>query len=923
MRFFFFSLISIFVFSGCITKIIPKISLNQFENSHVLLKNPPSPLVAELLTRLQLDYVDMSRFSPSLMLTSSLQNLNDHVPEVTTKLQNLNSLETPISSFSLHIHKQIFQIPVTNINHLSELNLTLQKTLNVIKKNVESTKFITAEKAIVKGILATLDPHSSVIFSQEYQNLPTETTRQFGGIGVEIKYEKNKGLKILQVFPNTPAATQGLHAGEWITHIEDQAVRLMDFKSAREHLQGMIGTPVKLKITKPDNTQYQVSLSRAIINHQSIKIETITTQTKKILFIKIKFFQSNTDTQLYDAFNNLDEVSGIVIDLRNNLGGLLQQAVLTTNFFLPPHLQITSTQGTLSQSFKSEWVLKNPKLEHLPLVVLINRASASGSEIVASALKDRPNTVLIGEETFGKGSVQNLQLFQKHALKLTVAKYLKPNGESLQAVGETPHIHMRPIRWDTTHHKIFLSIKDQSIREKQLARTFQWGQATNAPDISLKYVSIHHRKPTSLTSNPKKILNFFETSKQVDQQQDFIKNFAIQSLKQVKSSQDEIKEIALKLARTTKKTEEEKLITTLQSAGINWKKIKNNLFFDKKPKIELQSSWKFDQDLASQKLGDTQTLIHVKLHLKNLGKAVDRTKIRVSLLNKPMPRLEIPIGYLEAKTSISQDHTLLLPYADIFQIQVQLVDSENHILTQHQKIMIPNPPKLPQLQIQLHMRDNGEWGSRGNGNGLVEPHEKIALQLQVTNHSKIATGQLQSLITPASHFSKLQMIRRSDQIKTLQAHETKILNFMYMPKKRVETIDQLELFHTHFPSYRLIYRFNLSTLKKSPVCCHIPSIDFKAIEYEGTQNLETQKHHVNVKAKIRTQEKIDTILIFNNTHKVLFFDHQSSKFDFKKRINLQKGINQIKLVVTMQSGITIHRAITLWRSHSDNLTQQH
>ena len=889
MRLLLFCILSNLILTACITQIIPRVSIDEFDDVPFLLKNPPSPLVSELFVRLQLDYVEVKRFDPDVMLASAVHQLNIGVPEVNTQIQEKQSVAHSKPLFiTIHISQKNYQIPFVNLSNLSDLNLTIQKTLNFLKKELPHSKFIKAEQAMVKGILATLDPHSNAMFTHQYQDFQKQTQGRFGGIGVIVKYDMEKGLKILQVIANSPAYTAGLKSGEWITEIDGELVQSMDVESAQTQLQGMIGTSVKLKIRKANQEEYDIHLPRAIIHPPSVEIQTI---QQKIVFIKIKFFQQNTVAQLYDVLNQTQDIEGIILDMRNNPGGLLQQAVLTANFFLPPKKRITSTEGTLEQTFVSQWILKDKRLNKIPLAILINRTSASGSEIVASALKERPNTVLLGDKTFGKGSVQNLQsLNNKHGLKLTVAKYLKPDGGSIQAVGETPHIRIQTVHWN--QKKFF--IKNQPPREENLAKVFKWGESLNDANFQLQYFHIQNSH-----QNLAQTLNFLP-SYQFQNKKDFAKDFAVESLKQALIQKDDLKKVALELAKKIQIAEEKKMIETLQKDGIDWRQ---HSHFIRELKVHFQASWK------SEPLDLSQKNHTVRLHwtLQNMDDELERLKLRVKILNQSSPIWEIPIGSLEKNKTISQEQKLILPYHDVLRLQASLIDGKGRLLSQHDQVIIPEQVVPPKLKVQLAIRDNGDWGSRGNGNGMVEPNEKIALRVQVSNHGHQATGQLKVRLNP---IHTIKSIRRTDHISELKAGETKTMTMLYVAKQQSSLlIDQLEFSDSLFKSNHFVYQFNLTQAEHVQTCCNIPILNLNVFK-----NQQTSIHQTTIQTKVIANDQIKSVLLSNNDKKIAFFDVQKTTFNIQKKVNLQKGINRILLTVITQTGFQTQKHLTLWHS---------
>ena len=297
-------------------------------------------------------------------------------------------------------------------------------------------------EAAIQGMLASLDPHSTYLNAKSFRDMQVQTRGEFGGLGIEVTMESGY-VKVVSPIDDTPAYRAGIEAGDLITHLDGDPVLGLTLSQAVEKMRGKIGTSLKLTILRKGVESFDVDITRDRIKIQSVRhrIE------DNVGYIRITSFNEQTDTGLAKSVKAIqgelgDKLIGYVIDLRNNPGGLLDQAVAVSNSFLARG-EVVSTRGRREESAQRFNATKGDIAEGLPLVVLINGGSASASEIVAGALQDHRRAILMGTRTFGKGSVQTIiPLGRDGAMKLTTQRYYTPSGRSIQATGIDPDIEV-------------------------------------------------------------------------------------------------------------------------------------------------------------------------------------------------------------------------------------------------------------------------------------------------------------------------------------------------------------------------------------------------------------------------------------------------------------------------------------------------
>jgi carboxyl-terminal processing protease len=312
----------------------------------------------------------------------------------------------------------------------------------------------------IRGMLSGLDPHSSYLDTDAFGELRIGTSGQFGGLGIEVGME-NGFVKVIAPIDDTPAARAGIKSGDLIVKLDDKPVKGMTLGDAVKIMRGDPNTDILLTIVREgENKPLEITITREIIRVKSVK--------KRLLedgygYVRITNFQSRTTTDLLKAIADLQEKSklqGLVLDLRNNPGGVLNGAVGVSDAFLDKGL-IVYTEGRIDDSSLKYTATPGDALNGAPLVVLVNGGSASASEIVAGAIQDHGRGIIMGFKTFGKGSVQTIQeLRNGSAVKLTTARYFTPNGRSIQAEGIAPDITLRNLEVKTNNAPKRVSEKD-------------------------------------------------------------------------------------------------------------------------------------------------------------------------------------------------------------------------------------------------------------------------------------------------------------------------------------------------------------------------------------------------------------------------------------------------------------------------------
>ncbi len=308
------------------------------------------------------------------------------------------------------------------------------------REYVEDVNQSDAIDAAINGVLQSLDPYSAYMSPEIFENMQTETSGQFGGLGIEVSMEAGV-VKVISPIDGSPAYEAGVKAGDYIVKINNQQVQGKTLSEAVEIMRGPVGSDIEITVRRIGVKKAMIfNIKREIIKVQSVKSKVI---NNNIGYVRLTAFNENSSSQIKTKikdFKKNQEIKGYILDLRNNPGGLLSQAIKISDFFLDAG-EIVSTKSRKKNENRKWFANKGDIIEGKTLIVLINGGSASASEIVAGALKDHKRAILLGENSYGKGSVQSIiPLKNKGAIRLTISKYYLPSGESISEVGVSPDI---------------------------------------------------------------------------------------------------------------------------------------------------------------------------------------------------------------------------------------------------------------------------------------------------------------------------------------------------------------------------------------------------------------------------------------------------------------------------------------------------
>ena len=335
-----------------------------------------------------------------------------------------------------------YSVNSAEIDIYKKIDLFGEVLEKISKEYVDEIDQSESMDSAINGLLQSLDPYSSYMSPEMFQETQTETSGEFGGLGIEVSMEAGV-VKVITPIDDTPASKAGIKAGDYIVKIDNVQVQGKSLSEAVDLMRGLVGTDIELTVRRRGvKKALTFNITRKIIEIQSVKSDLL---ENNIGYIRLTSFNDNSSNQIKKKIKKLKEnenLKAFILDLRNNPGGLLSQAIKISDFFLE-NGEIVSTKSRKKSENRKWFARKGDITEGKTLVVLINYGSASASEIVAGALKDHKRAIILGENSYGKGSVQSIiPLKNKGAIRLTIAKYYLPSGKSISEVGVSPDIEV-------------------------------------------------------------------------------------------------------------------------------------------------------------------------------------------------------------------------------------------------------------------------------------------------------------------------------------------------------------------------------------------------------------------------------------------------------------------------------------------------
>lgn len=676
--------------------------------------------IAQASAIIQRDYYDPARIDAKKMLMDGFYELAKEVPEVLPKFTD--------DALVFQVAAQQIQIPLPVFSRLTDILPVTNQAFGLLRTAYKGEKkYEDMEYAFIAGMLGVLDPHSNILPPKIYQEFKTQTQGEYGGLGIVIGI-KEEELTVISPIEGTPAFRAGIQSDDKIMQIGDQATTNMSLTDAVDMMRGKVGTQVTLRVKSKNTEPRDVTLTRELIAIESVQSKLTVVDGKKIGVIKLKGFQDDTYMDMVDALYKLGQesqgsMSGLVLDMRNNPGGLLDQAIKIADKFLQSG-DIVYTVGANNMDQEIAIANKQDQDFLLPMIVLINEGSASASEIVAGALRNNNRALVMGTTSFGKGSVQTLfNLSDGSSLKLTVAQYLTPGKVSIQAVGISPDIHLYPSLITDEFYDLH---EDEHYGEEKLDAHLSNQNLIRQTRPSFHTTYLKLEKPKEDES---------EYVTKIREDEDYPLKLATMALA-VATSPDKSAMLGqiTPLLEKEKKSEEDKIAQALKQKGINWESS------GQAPKNISYTAQIDYTDLNGKPLttlaADSEAQVKVKI-TNTTSTTITRVLATIDSQNPIINHKEFVIGKLGPNESVERTVKIKLP-ADAISFREQSAlkifsESDNKTGQSFSYTTDIKEAPPPQFAYAYSISDGGSQESSGNGNGIPEPGERIKLDIELRN----------------------------------------------------------------------------------------------------------------------------------------------------------------------------------------------
>ena len=870
---------------------------------------PEAPLLAEVLMHLQLDYVEPEKLDPESLLQGALTELGRMIPEVTVVPELQDKTLGPVLNISFKTEKTLLQ--VSKIAGLYDLHIALQMLMKrLLEMNPQLTQ-LKIEQMFVRGILNQLDDYSVLLPQEIYNEFNINIGGQFAGVGLVVGTRDDQ-LTVIAPMDGSPAALAGMKPLDRIVAVDGEKTEHMTLDEILHRLRGNIGTPVTLSVLRKGHSKaLQFELLREDIKVESVETYDLSSSKQTVSYVRIKNFQNDTSRELKNKLGSLNMVDGLILDLRNNPGGLLEEAIRVSDLFLPGKKRIVSTKGTVVSSVHdAKQFFAAEHLLNIPLVLLINRGSASAAEIVAAALKQNERAIVIGEQSFGKGTVQTLwDLKDGSGLKLTIGEYLTPSGHSIHNIGVMPNLRLIPVTVpELKNGETELGRQEIFTTEKRFGLLSDFDAENRVNDLDELSISYLSHTP---------ILN--EDSEIIDN------NLKIEKLKAdifVKTAEQLLSQwnpkntnsVIQKISREAEQKESEIITEALSKHGIDWSL---NPFIKSATPEMLILTW-------SAEMISTD-LLRVKVNLLNSGKIDAQRLIAVTRAsNGILDSLEFPIGKLVSEEKTSRTIDVKIPAGMMEEhepVEILLFDHNLKKLKSVRRQLHFSPKRNHSFWLRMKMFDNGRFGSQGNGDGRVQIGETIALSFKIENKSKSTVPEL--LLKLRGTEGAFRINRGKLLLKNLEPHKKQKDYFLFKSLMDSGTLGKISLEMVDIKSGTpgIVYLWNLNNMLPEQKLVTPELLGVSWQDKDGNYvEAETDLSFLILQGNVSNVNDVRDVYVYLNNKKVFYSLNRNSgqqdkntEFHFQTEVNLDTGNNQISIFSRSRSGFTSERRLRIFR----------
>ena len=871
-------------------------------------------------------YIDAGRIDPKAMFIGALKAIQLNVARVMV-VEGENQLSVKIASREKQFDLTDLKTPWVLLQRIKEVFTFIKE--EVLEDGVDLNE---VEYAAINGMLKTLDPHSVFLNPDQYREMKDKTHGNFAGLGIVISI-RDGVLTIISPIDGTPADVAGLEAGDQIIKIDDESTVNMSLNDAVDLLRGDPGTRVTVHILRKGwAAPKPFSIVRAIVKVESLETHLL---TGKVGYVRIKDFQGNTADDIQETLDKWQKrgIRGLVLDLRGCPGGLLEASVQVSDLFLKQGVIVT-TAGQSPGDRDIRRAVDSGEEPDYPIVVIVDQGSASASEILAGALKNHGRALVVGERTFGKGSVQVLFEFQENdlptattALKLTTAQYLTPGDISIQSVGVVPHIGLFPMRAD--EEMIDLKI-DGGYREADLSHHFEVAHADSEaekPRESLSYLWTPPKiEKKEGEEEGEDALPIPEKDKPFEP--DFViglaRDFVAKMNPETTKIDDSVFDTLSGLLGEKRKIEEKRLVNALRKLGIDWQAASHD-------EVAAVADISLNvNDKAVVKAGDEATLT---VSVKNNGPGTFYRLAATSQSDfRPFDDRELAFGKVGPSETVTRTLTFPVPKDALAEINDILWTFDGEGAPAPDPVAIRfevDPLDRPQFAYKYHIDDT----KKGNSDGVIQVGESVDLVLEVKNVGKGTSLNTYATLKSLSDKS-LFLIRGREPMESLPPNEIKNASFAFEIKPEfaeesarfelaVADVDLREYLvdKLSIPVYPVNGGKTESALRQDA-----NGTDFNATPLLVIDDVTkvTRGEKIRISGTAKDESHVRDIFIFVDDNKVFFKSNDPKKgaqdtLTFEAELPLKKGINYITIVAEESNSLQARRIVAVRRDRADHM----
>jgi len=785
---------------------------------------------------------------------------------------------------------------------------------HLLPKNSQLTQ-LKLEQLFARGILNQLDAYSVLLSNDIYQEFSINIGGQFAGIGLVVGIRDGQ-LTVISPMDGSPAAQAGMKPLDRIVEVDDEKTEHLTLNEILLRLRGEVGAPITLGVLRKGHANaLKFELLREEIKVESVETFDLKSGNQTVRYVRIKNFQIDTSQELKNKLGDLVDISGLLLDLRNNPGGLLQEAVRVSDLFLAGKQRIVSTKGaSVSTIHDAKQLFASVSFQDIPLVVLINRGSASASEIVAAALKQNKRAIVIGEQSFGKGTVQTLwDLKDGSGLKLTIGEYLTPSGLSIHNIGVMPELSLIPVNVPSAKNLQGADDQQQSvIQERFSLLTEKTTENSNADSerLELRYLS-----------GKSKVYDDFELIAESEIIEKLNADIFVETAKRVliQWNPEDINSGLLQISREVALQESHKITKALAEHGIDWSL---NPFLKTPAAENLSLTW-FAEEISVDQ-------VQLKVKLRNTGElAGQRLLVVTKSGNVLLDGLEFPLGLL-GPDSLAEQTLKVKYFAGMMEetepLELELFDQNLKKLKSVRLKLHFSPKRIPSFRLAMKIYDNGELGSQGNGDGKVQSGEIIALAFKLANKGKKTVPEL--LLKIRGTEGSFRINRGKLMLKNLEPDHEQKDYFIFQTLKDTRTLGKisLEMVDTKSGAPKIVNRWNLQDTLPEQMMVTPNFSGLKWQDLNGNLVLgETALQSLILSGKVSNAADVRDVFVHLNDEKVFYsanlnhledsLDQQpdNEEFRFSALLELVPGKNRISVFSRNRYGFTSERRLRILR----------